>query len=356
MEQIWNAILELTARFVSPDWGSLIALMPLGIAALVVLFFVSRIARFATAGPVRRTTGRVRPVAPPGIHMPGPSLAPIFAAIGAGLLFFGFVLGGTALAVGAVAFALTLLYWGAEGMRDYDHVEGEPRDLVPVTEARQPPPGVHVPGPSFRPLLASVGVALLMFGLVFGGWVLAVGIVALIVTLLGWLNDARKEYVETERADRSGHLQNLPAPGWPVVTLGAFVFLLVVAGVVNMGILPPPQAAGGENGSAAPSAPPASAAPEADVTIAASQNQFQPNVATAPADEPFTLAFTNNDAGVNHNVFITDEAGNPVDMGDTTPFPGPKTVVYQVAPLAAGTYPFICVVHPTMTGELTVGG
>ena len=50
-----------------------------------------------------------------------------------------------------------------------------------------------MPGPSFRPILASIGVFLLFLGLVFRGWILAVGILFLIVALLGWLNDARKE-------------------------------------------------------------------------------------------------------------------------------------------------------------------
>ena len=354
MEQIWDAILELTAQFVIPDWGALIALIPIGLAGVVVLFFLSRIARFATAGPTRRGGGRVRPLPPPGVHMPGPSFAPIFAALGAGLLFLGLVLGGVALWVGAAALVLTLLYWGAEGMRDYDHLEH--RELVPVAPPRQPPPGVHVPGPSFRPLLASLGMAVLFLGLVFGGWVLAVGVLAVVVTLLGWLVDARKEYVEVEHADRTGHLQNLPAPGWPVVTIVVFAVLLAGAGILNLGILPPREAAGGgEGGSPAPSGP-AEPAPQGDVAIVARNSVFEPTELQAPADKPFTIAFTNEDVAVNHNVFITDSGGNPVEMGDTTPFPGPKSVVYQVAPLAAGTYTFICVVHPAMTGQLVAGG
>jgi plastocyanin len=33
---------------------------------------------------------------------------------------------------------------------------------------------------------------------------------------------------------------------------------------------------------------------------------------------------------------------------------GPTTVSYRVPALAAGTYKFFCVVHPTMSGTLTV--
>ena len=35
-------------------------------------------------------------------------------------------------------------------------------------------------------------------------------------------------------------------------------------------------------------------------------------------------------------------------------FNGVATRQYQVPALAAGDYPFICTVHPTMTGTLTV--
>ena len=82
-----------------------------------------------------------------------------------------------------------------------------------------PPPGVHIPGPSFRPLLASLAVTILFAGLVFGGWLLGVGVLVTILTLLGWLNDARKEYHHVVEADRTGHLVNEPAPGWPKVML-----------------------------------------------------------------------------------------------------------------------------------------
>jgi plastocyanin len=34
-------------------------------------------------------------------------------------------------------------------------------------------------------------------------------------------------------------------------------------------------------------------------------------------------------------------------------FPGVATQDFTVGPLAAGSYPFVCSVHPNMTGTLT---
>ena len=122
MEQIWNSILDLMARFITPDWGALVALIPVAIMALVVLFIAWLLWRVTRLGPKRRGKGKVKPLPPPGVHMPGPTLAPLFGAVGVGLLLFGLVFGGLLLALGFAVLVLGLLYWGAEAMRDYDHV------------------------------------------------------------------------------------------------------------------------------------------------------------------------------------------------------------------------------------------
>ncbi|HEX2756258.1 MAG TPA: cupredoxin domain-containing protein [Candidatus Limnocylindrales bacterium] len=359
LENIWNGILDLTKLLVIPDWGALIALLPVFMGVLVIVFFLGRVLQYRRLGPRRRRPGRVKPVTPPGLHMPGPTYAPIFAAIGTFLLFMGLVFNGLILVLGLVALLLTLLYWGREGLTDYDHVAGDHPQL-PAVVHDGPPPGVHMPGPSFRPILASLGVAVLFAGLVFGGWVLAVGVIFTIAALLGWLSDARKEYRQVERADTTGHLENEPAPGWPRALLSVFAVLVIAAIALNAGWLPPRSASGesgGPSGSAAPSGGPAgSGAPGAGgLAISASGVKFDVATLTAPADKPFTIHFDNKDiAGTPHDVDIFDASGAKVV--DNKVISAPSVQDYPIPPLKAGTYKFACSIHPTMTGQLTVGG
>ena len=180
--------------------------------------------------------------------MPGPSFSPVFAAVGVFLLLLGLVFGGVILALGAIALILTLLYWLAEGLRIYDHDVGALTvTSVPVVIG-EPPPGVHMPGPSFRPIMGAIGVFLLIVGFVFGGWLLIAGVIALIATLVGWLVDARKEYVRTVEADRTGHLENGPAPRTPSGTLTALAVLVLGAIFLQATVFATNEANGGTAG------------------------------------------------------------------------------------------------------------
>jgi plastocyanin len=105
---------------------------------------------------------------------------------------------------------------------------------------------------------------------------------------------------------------------------------------------------------------PASAAPPpgspvangATVHIAAQNIEFDTNHLDAPAGQAFTLEFDNNDPGIPHNVEIKDASGASRFKGQIVT--GPMKVSYQIPALEAGTYMFICDVHPNMTGTLTV--
>jgi plastocyanin len=358
LQNLWNGILDLTKLLVIPDWGALIALLPVFMGVVVILFFIGRVLQYRRLGPRRRRPGRIAPVTPPGVHMPGPTYAPFFAAGGTFLLFLGLVFPGPWLVIGLVGIVLGLLYWGREGLAEYGHVAGD-HPALPAVVHPGPPPGVHMPGPSFRPFLASFGVFVLFLGLVFPGPILAVGLLFVIVALLGWLNDARKEYRHVVAADATGHLENEPAPGWPKTVLSVFAFLIVVAIALNAGVLPPRAAQGGSegaSGSAGPSGGPGgSGAPGGSGLHLTAQNvKFDSATLAAPADKPFTIAFDNKDAGTSHDVDILDGTGAKVFDGKDFPGPGQRT--YDVPALKAGSYKFECSIHPSlMNGTLTVG-
>lgn len=354
MQELWKSILELLARVVTPDWGELIKLIPVALLGVVVLFFVIAARAYATAGPTRRAPARLTPIAPPDIHMPGPSYSPIFAAVGAAALLWGLVVGGDALWIGLVVLILGLLYWGREAVREFDratHVE-----TLPAVVHAGPPAGVHMPGPSFRPLLGALGTASLLAGLVFGGWLLAAGLIIFVMTLVGWLPDARAEYAKTVEADQTGHLENPPPPAWPRRSLQVGIVLFAVAALFQAGILPPKAAetAGGGTGSPAPSAdagPPATA-----FDITAKDIAYDTHAIVVPANTPFTIKFTNNDSpGVVHDIDIR-AADKQTVLQDQQVTNGGASSDYSYEGLAPGTYVFICSIHPVpnMTGTITV--
>ncbi len=70
-----------------------------------------------------------------------------------------------------------------------------------------------------------------------------------------------------------------------------------------------------------------------------------------PPNQGFQIAFDNEDAGVQHNVAIKDNAGTEVFKGEV--FAGVATKTYDVPALDPGDYTFICSVHANMTGTMT---
>jgi plastocyanin len=367
LEDIWDWFLEITAKLVTPDWGALVGLLPVAIMVLVAVWLIWIARRFLVQPPARRGKTRLTRRTPAGIHMPGPSFAPIFAAAGAALLFWGLVYGGLMLWLGLLALVLTLLYWLAEGIRIYDHDVGSTVPALPADVHAGPPAGVHMPGPSFRPFVGAIGVSMLMAGLVFGGWLLLGGVVALILTLVGWLVDASKEYRHAVAADATGHLEPLPAPRTPSLMLSVLGVIFVSGILLQTGLLPPGSASGGvptASGSPAPSggpavsgAPPPSGGPPpsaatGDVSLTAKGIAFVEQTIEGPAGKPFTLAFTNDDPSVPHDVAFKDASGAIAWRGE--PVTGVASKVYDVPALPAGSYTFVCTIHSNMTGTATL--
>ncbi len=116
------------------------------------------------------------------------------------------------------------------------------------------------------------------------------------------------------------------------------------------------RVAGHAGSSGAPTAAPSdggNGGATVQVTISASGIAFDTDTLEVPADTPFQIVFANNDAGIPHNVAIHEGSptGPAVWTGEI--FNGVETRTYDVPALPAGTYGFVCTVHPNMTGTLT---
>ncbi|MFM2105013.1 MAG: hypothetical protein RL338_45 [Chloroflexota bacterium] len=119
---------------------------------------------------------------------------------------------------------------------------------------------------------------------------------------------------------------------------------------------PTPSPAPSEAPTAAPTAAPSgspSEPAEGDLALVALNIQFDKTELSTAADTPFTITLDNQDAGIPHNVEIRDAGGASLFLGEI--YNGVETRTYEIPALAAGSYTFICTVHPNMVGTLTVG-
>jgi plastocyanin len=104
------------------------------------------------------------------------------------------------------------------------------------------------------------------------------------------------------------------------------------------------------SGATAAPATEAPAAPAGDVTVIVAKDiRFQTPAVTVAADEPLAIVLDNQEAAP-HNIAIKDASGAEVFKGEIV---SSTKVTYDVPALAAGTYTFLCEVHPDMTGTIT---
>ncbi len=88
------------------------------------------------------------------------------------------------------------------------------------------------------------------------------------------------------------------------------------------------------------------------VNVAANNLAFDQKELAVPAGREFKLVFNNQEAQP-HNVTILRSQGSSEVLFRQPPFVGPREVTWTVNPIPAGSYFFLCDVHPFMNGTVT---
>jgi plastocyanin len=126
---------------------------------------------------------------------------------------------------------------------------------------------------------------------------------------------------------------------------------------------PPPVSLGPAATSSAsgPACTPSGTTVDVVAPTGAAGSGFEKKCYAAPANEAFTVDFSNNDSGVPHNFEIFTDSSATKRLGGakdpTEIVTGPAKATYKVDALKPGTYYFHCDVHPTtMNGQFVVAG
>src|SRR4051794_23585038 len=240
MGDLINQLFQVLQQLILPNWPDLIGLLPWVLVAIVIVSLFGFVYYWVKSAS--RNRSRVpKPVKgspPPGVHLPGPSRWPFVAPIGAALLLFAFALppkdaSGNAtapfnlqlLAVGLTVTLIAIGGWLWDAMREWraaehpetSHAVALPAGasaaavLVPTAiaprlrpgafgaaaqvaveepHAVEPPPGVHLPGPSPWPFFLPIGATVLLYGLIFSAVLIVGGLILCLIAITGWYLDA----------------------------------------------------------------------------------------------------------------------------------------------------------------------
>jgi cytochrome c oxidase subunit 2 len=124
-----------------------------------------------------------------------------------------------------------------------------------------------------------------------------------------------------------------------------------LAGNIERANATPPPAPSAEPGQSG-EPPPAGGPGDTVVQIAASNIAFDKTELTVPGGQGFKIEFDNQEAQP-HNVAIHEGSPSGPEVFRGEIITGPRAITYDVPALTAGTYGFVCTVHPNMTGTLT---
>ncbi len=134
-----------------------------------------------------------------------------------------------------------------------------------------------------------------------------------------------------------------PLKGEPRSVRPSIVRMLVSLLVLAQGLA---LAACGGGATTAPASYPPGA-----IVVTADARKFDTSQLLVPADTRFTLVFVNREAD-QHNIAIRTKSGFDGDLLFRFDPISVQTVVLEAGPIAAGTWFFLCEVHPTMTGTV----
>jgi hypothetical protein len=299
MTDLINAFFQFLQQLILPNWPDLIALLPWVLVAIVILSMFGFVwAWMRTAARTRsRVPRRVAGAPPPGVHLPGPSRWPFVAPIGAALLLFSFALppkdaSGNATApfnpqlfvIGLIVVLIAIGGWLWDAMREW-RATAEPQvahaalpaganaamALIPAQSAAvqrrrafeaarpyetaepeaayvEPPPGVHMPGPSPWPFFAPIGATVILYGFIFSSVLIVAGLLLVLIALTGWYLEAGREYRSTEAVGHAVPETRDPYRAWPrrlvpiyfsVIAI-SFAITLVPLGLNFLNSLTPP--------------------------------------------------------------------------------------------------------------------
>lgn len=370
---LWTQFLELVEQLIVPVWNDLIQYLPLLMVGLVLLVLGMIVMSWRRSmGRNRSRVPARRPGRPPeGVHLPGPSPWPFVAPIGVALIFASLVFGGGGLPVYLPLFlaglgvgAVGLVGWYLDAGREWRRAEtaGQSSHMTAITAsaggsaagsapiptwAIEPPPGIHLPGPSPWPFFAPIGIAFVFLGLIFGPFLILGGLIMAIIAVIGWYRDAGREYTAVEAGHHPEPVSRDPARAVPNVLPP--LFGIIAAGAIALTLAPTLINLLPGSGDPGASGAPVESPNPAPQIAAMSATSFTKDRLVVPADTLIMLTFDNQQESVPHNVAIL-QGGSPLFTGEI--FPGVDTRVYEVSPLPAGEYTFVCSVHPPMTGTL----